>query len=68
MAESNGASPHPEEAAADSTLALNPVVGFGVVDMWPSGSYTGLAALGVLMSLVNSVAVIAMLVLTRRSV
>ena len=37
MAESNGASSHPEEAAADSTLALNPVVGFGFDDIVKAG-------------------------------
>ena len=37
MAESNGATSHPEEAAADSTLALNPVVGFGFDDIVKAG-------------------------------
>ena len=37
MAESNGASSRPEEAAADNTLALNPVVGFDTDDIVKAG-------------------------------
>ena len=57
------------EITASSMLAgsRNPVVGFVVLDMWQNGSYSGLAALGVLMSVVNSIVVVAMLLLTRRS-
>ena len=37
MADSDGSASHPEEAAVDSTLALNPVVGFGVDDIVRAG-------------------------------
>jgi polyhydroxyalkanoate synthase len=38
MTESNNGAGHPEEAAADSTLALNPVVGFGLDDVLKAGA------------------------------
>jgi polyhydroxyalkanoate synthase len=37
MSESSGAVPTPSEAAADNTLALNPVVGFGFDDIVKAG-------------------------------
>jgi polyhydroxyalkanoate synthase len=37
MAESDNTASHPEEAAVESTLALNPVVGFGVDDIVKAG-------------------------------
>ena len=37
MAESDNTASHPEEAAVESTLALNPVVGFGVDDIVAAG-------------------------------
>jgi iron(III) transport system permease protein len=55
------------EITASAMLAGigNPVVGFVVLDLWSNGSYSSLAAFGVLMSLMTSTVVLLSLRLTR---
>src|SRR4051794_35558072 len=45
MKELEAGTAHPEETAADSTLALNPVVGFGIDDVLKAGASVARQAL-----------------------
>jgi len=54
-------------ASALLSGSSNPVVGRGLLDLWNNGSFPQLTSLAIVMSVVDSVFVIAMLRLTRRS-